>query len=180
MRLPLPLLPAQILWLNVVTNGVEDVALAFEPGEEAQFRQPPRSPKEGILSRTQIQRGMVVGLVIAAGTLGMFIWERSGGATLEYARVTALTTLVVFQIFHVFNCRSEELSIFSKSPLSNKFLLIGTLLSLAIHVGAMYFPPTRFVLRLEPLTLETWSHLTMIAISVVVVVEIDKLIRRRI
>lgn len=180
MRLPLPLLPAQILWLNVVTNGVEDVALAFEPGEEVQFRKPPRSPKEGILSRTQVQRGLVVGLVIAAGTLGMFIWERSGGATLEYARVTALTTLVVFQIFHVFNCRSEELSVFSKSPLSNKFLLIGTLLSLAIHVGAMYFPPTQFVLRLEPLTLETWSHLTMIAISVVVVMEIDKLIRRRI
>jgi len=180
MRLPLLLLPAQILWLNVVTNSVEDVALAFEPKEEAQFRKPPRSPKEGILSRTQVQRGLVVGLVIAAGTLGMFIWERSGGATLEYARVTALTTLVVFQIFHVFNCRSEELSVFSESPLSNKFLLIGTFLSLAIHIGAMYFPPTQFVLRLEPLTLETWSHLTMIAISVVVVVEIDKLIRRRI
>jgi len=180
MRLPLPLLPAQILWLNVVTNGVEDVALAFEPGEEAQFRKPPRSPKEGILSRTQVQRSLVVGLVIAAGTLGMFVWERSGGATLEYARVTALTTLVAFQIFHVFNCRSEDVSLFRKSPLSNKFLLIGTLLSLAIHIGAMYFPPTQFVLRLEPLTLETWSHLTMIAISVVVAVEIDKLIRRRI
>ena len=68
---------------------------------------------------------------------------------------------------------------FSESPLSNKFLLIGTLLSLAIHIGGMYFPPTQFVLRLEPLTLETWSRLTMIAISVVVVVEIDKLIRRR-
>jgi len=180
MRLPLPLLPAQILWLNVVTNGVEDVGLAFEPGEEAQFRKPPRSPKEGIISRIQVQRGLVVGLVMAAGTLGMFVWERNGGATLDYARVTALTTLVVFQIFHVFNCRSEELSIFNESPLSNKFLLIGTLLSLAVHIGAMYFPPTQFVLRLEPLTLETWSHLTMIAISVVVVVEIDKLIRRRI
>jgi len=180
MRLPLPLLPAQILWLNVVTNGIEDVALVFEPGEEAQFRKPPRSPKEGILSRIQIQRGLVVGVVIAAGTLGMFIWERSGGATLEYARVTALTTLVVFQIFHVFNCRSSELSVFSQSPLSNKFLLIGTLLSLAVHIGAMYFPPTQFALRLEPLTLETWSRLAMIAISVVVVVEIDKLIRRRI
>jgi len=180
MRLPLPLLPAQILWLNVVTNGVEDVALAFEPGEEAQFRKPPRSPKEGILSRTQLQRSLVVGLVIAAGTLGMFVWERGGGATLDYARVAALTTLVVFQIFHVFNCRSEDLSMFSESPLSNKFLLIGTLLSLAIHLGAMYFPPTQFILRLEPLTLETWSRLTMIAISVVIAVEIDKLIRRRI
>jgi len=180
MRLPLPLLPAQILWLNVVTNGVEDVALAFEPAEEAQFQKPPRSPKEGILSWTQVQRGLLVGLVIAAGTLGMFIWERNSGATLDYARVAALTTLVVFQIFHVFNCRSEELSMFSESPLSNKFLLVGTLLSLAIHLGAMYFAPTQFVLRLEPLTLSTWGRIAMIAVSIVMVVEVDKLIRRRI
>jgi len=178
-RLPLPLLPAQILWLNLVTNGVEDVGLAFEPGEEAQFRMPPRDPKEGILSRAQVQRGLLVGLVMAAGTLGMFVWERNGGATLEYARVAALTTLVMFQIFHVFNCRSEEQSLFSRNPLSNRFLLIGTILSFAIHFGAMYFGPTQFLLRVEPLTLQTWSKLTMIALSVVVVVEIEKLVRRR-
>ncbi len=179
MRLPLPLLPAQILWLNLVTNGIEDVALAFEPGEEAQFRKPPRSPKEGILSRTQIQRGLLVGIVMAAGTLGMFLWERSGGATIEYTRVTALTTLAIFQFFHVFNCRSEELSLFSESPLSNKFLLVGTSLSVVLHIGAMYFPPTQLALQLEPLTLTTWGRLIMIAVSVVGVVEIDKLIRRR-
>ncbi len=179
MRLPLPLLPAQILWLNLVTNGVEDVALAFEPGEVAQFQKPPRDPAEGILSRALIQRGLAVGLVMAAGTLGMFIWERNGGATLEYARVAALTTLVMFQLFHVFNCRSEEQSLFSRSPLSNRFLLIGTVLSFLIHLGAMYFAPTQFLLGVEPLTLQTWSRLTMIALSVVMVVELDKLVRRR-
>ena len=176
---PLPFLPAQILWLNLVTEGVEDVALASEPGEEEQFHKPPRDPKEGILSRGLVQRGLVVGLLMAFGTLGIFIWERSGGATLEYARVAALTTLVVFQIFHVFNCRSENQSLFSESPLSNKFLLIGTLLSLVIHFGAMYFSPTRFLLKLEPLTLQTWGRLTMIALSVIMIVELDKLVRRR-
>ncbi len=76
MRLPLPLLPAQILWLNVVTNGVEDVALVFEPGEEAQFRKPPRSPKEGILSRTQVQRSLIVGLMSCAVVIPMLPRER--------------------------------------------------------------------------------------------------------
>jgi len=179
MRLPLPLLPAQILWLNLVTNGVEDVGLAFEPGEEEQYRRPPRDPKEGILSRALVQRGLMVGLVMAAGTLGMFIWERNGGATLEYARVAALTTLVMFQVFHVFNCRSEGQSVFSMNPFSNRFLFVGTLLSFAIHLGAMYFAPTQFLLRIEPLTLLTWGRLALIALSVIVVVEVDKLVRRR-
>jgi Ca2+-transporting ATPase len=180
MGLPLPLLPAQILWLNVVTDGVEDMALAFEPGEKEQFRKPPRSIKEGILSKVQLQRGLLVGIVIAAGTLGMFVWERNGGATLEYARVTALTTMVVFQVFHVFNCRSEELSAFSENPLTNKFLLIGTLGSFLLHLGAMYFSPTQYVLRLEPLTFTTWSRIVVIAASILMVVEVDKLIRRRV
>jgi len=177
MRLPLPLLPAQILWLNVVTNGVEDVALAFEPGEEEQYRRPPRDPKAGILSRLLIERALIVGLVMAAGTLGMFIWERGGGATLEYARVAALTTLVMFQIFHVFNSRSVQRSIFRKNPLSNTFLFAGTILSFAIHFGAMYFEPTQTLLRIEPLTMDTWLRLVLIASSILAVVELHKLFR---
>jgi Ca2+-transporting ATPase len=178
MRLPLPLLPAQILWLNVVTNGVEDVALAFEPGEKEQFRRPPRDPKAGILSRLLIERTAIVGILMAAGTLGMFVWERSGGSTLEYARVTALTTMVMFQIFHIANCRSVQRSAFRKNPLANRFLFAGVVVSLAVHIGAMYFEPTQFLLRLEPLNLQTWFRLTLIALSVIVVVEIHKLLRK--
>jgi len=178
LRWPLPLLPAQILWLNLVTNGIEDVGLAFEPGEREQYRRPPLSPKEGVLSRVFIERSVIVGLVMAAGTLGMFAWEWGGGATIEYARVTALTTLVMFQIFHVLNCRSEEKSAFAKNPFTNRLLLIGTLVSLAAHVGAMYVAPTQFLLRLEPLGLETWGRIAMVALSVILVVEIHKMLRR--
>jgi Ca2+-transporting ATPase len=177
MRLPLPLLPAQILWLNVVTNGVEDVALAFEPGEVEQYRRPPRNPKAGILSRLLIERSLIVGLVMAAGTLGMFMWERGSGSSLEYARVAALTTMVMFQIFHVFNSRSVQRSIFRKNPLSNMFLFAGTILSFALHFGAMYFEPTQTLLRVEPLTMDTWLKLIPIAVSILVVVEIHKLLR---
>jgi len=177
MRLPLPLLPAQILWLNVVTNGVEDVALAFEPGEEEQYRRPPRDPKAGILSRLLIERSLIVGAIMAAGTLGMFIWEREGGATLEYARVAALTTLVMFQVFHVFNSRSVQRSVFRKNPLSNMFLFAGTLISFGIHFGAMYFEPTQTLLRLEPLAPNTWLRLVPIALSILAAVEIHKLLR---
>ncbi|MFW6126468.1 MAG: cation-translocating P-type ATPase, partial [Chloroflexota bacterium] len=178
LRWPLPLLPAQILWLNLVTNGIEDMALAFEPGEEAQYRRPPLSPKEGILSRLFIERSLLVGLVMGAGTLGVFAWEWGGGATIEYARVAALSTLVAFQILHVFNCRSEGRSAFAKSPLLNRFLLIGTVLSLAVHIGAMYLAPTQFLLRLEPLSLMTWGRIVMVAVSVMLVVELHKLLRR--
>ncbi len=177
MRFPLPLLPAQILWLNVVTNGVEDVALAFEPGEKEQYRRPPRDPKAGIMSRLLVERSLIVGLIMAAGTLGMFMWARSGGATLEYARATALTTMVVFQVFHVFNCRSVQRSIFRKNPLSNKFLFLGTLLSFAVHFGALYFEPTQTLLRIEPLTMDTWLRLIPIALSILAVAELHKLLR---
>ncbi|MDP2729980.1 MAG: HAD-IC family P-type ATPase [Dehalococcoidales bacterium] len=177
MRLPLPLLPAQILWLNLVTNGVEDVALAFEPGEKEIFRAPPRDPKAGILSRLLVERSLLVGLVMAAGTLGVFVWERNLGATLEYARAAALTTLVAFQIFHVFNCRSVERSIFRKSLFSNRFLLVGTALSLMAHIGALYWGPTQNLLKVEPLSPDTWLRLVSIAISILPVVELHKLFR---
>lgn len=177
MRLPLPLLPAQILWLNVATNGVTDVALAFEPGEEEQYRRPPRDPTAGILSRLLIERSIIVALVMAAGALGVFIWEMGEGANLEYARVAALTTLVTFGLFHVFNSRSVQRSAFRKNPLTNKFLFVATVSSFAIHLGAMYFEPTQMLLRIQPLTLDTWLRLVPIALSVLAVVEIHKLFR---
>jgi Ca2+-transporting ATPase len=177
LRLPLPLLPAQILWLNLVTNGVEDVGLAFEPPQEEQFRKPPRDPKEGILSRALLERVLLVGGVMAIGTLSIFAWERADGAEVEYARVAALTTLVMFQVFHVFNSRSEELSVFRKSPLSNRFLFVGTLLAFAVHFGGMYFQPTQLLIRLEPLALDTWIRIIVVSLSVIVVVELHKLFR---
>ncbi|HEX6419005.1 MAG TPA: HAD-IC family P-type ATPase, partial [Acidimicrobiales bacterium] len=102
-RWPLLMLPAQLLWLNLVTNGLQDVALAFEPGSPDALRRPPRPRREGILSATLWERTVVAGVVMAAGTLVMFRWELDSSDSLTSARSVALTTLVVFQVFQAGN-----------------------------------------------------------------------------
>lgn len=176
--LRLPFLPAQILWLNVVTNGVQDVSLAMEPGESDEFSRRPRSPREGILTPLLVERMAVAGLVMATGTVSVFLFEGgSSDATLGYAQVAALTTMVVFQVFHVGNCRSQRRSAFTLNPFSNRFLFFGVGGSLLLHVGAMYFEPTQRLLRLQPLELETWVRIVVVALSIVVAVELHKLVR---
>jgi len=177
-RFPLPFLPAQLLWLNLVTNGIEDVALAFEPGEEEVRRRPPRPRGEGVLSPLLWERTLIVGAVMAAGTLLLFLLEREAGASLEEARSVALTAMVVFQVVHVGNCRSEQRSLFAKNPLSNRLLFVGSAVALAIHAAALYFPPTQAALRVEPLNLSTWAEILAVALSVAVAGELHKRLRR--
>jgi calcium-translocating P-type ATPase len=175
---PVPMVAAQILWLNLVTNGLQDVALAFEPGEPDVLDQPPRDRAEGVMSRLLWERTAVAGVVMAAGTLGMFVWELDRSESLVRAQTVALTTMVVFQMFQVGNCRSEHRSIFSKSPFSNRFLLAATGAALAIHIAALHLAATQFVLRVEPLDLDTWMRLTAVAATIVVAMELHKRVRR--
>jgi cation-transporting ATPase F len=177
-RLQLPFLPAQLLWLNLVTNGIQDVALAFEPGERDVLRRPPRPRREGVLSRLLWERTAIAGAVMALGTLGMFLLELHQTDDLGRARTAALTTMVLFQVFHVGNSRSEHLSVFAKSPLSNPLLFVGTVVSLAIHAAALYLPPTQYVLRVEPIEASTWLETIAVASTVIVAVELHKLVRR--
>ena len=179
MGLPVLLLPSQILWCNVVTNGIQDVALGFEPGEKALFRRPPRPAGEGVLSRLLIERTAVIGVWLAAGTLGTFTWKHLGGASLTQARTAALTTLVLFQMVHVFNCRSEEDSVFHKSLWKNKVLLVGVVVSLAVHVAALYLPFMQALLRVEPLDALTWGVMAGVAATAILVNELHKRLRAR-
>jgi calcium-translocating P-type ATPase len=176
---PLPLLPAQLLWLNLVTNGVQDVALAFEPGEEDVLDRPPRPPREGVVSRLLWERTVIAGLVIGGGALYMFWWALEQDVSLAYAQSVALTTVVVFKALHVGNSRSEYRSIFRISPFSNPFLLIATAAALGLHLAALHAPFTQFVLRVEPLPLEVWARAAIVALSIIVVMELHKLVRRR-
>ncbi|MFW5830164.1 MAG: cation-translocating P-type ATPase, partial [Planctomycetota bacterium] len=175
---PLPFVPAQILWLNVVTNGIEDVALAFEPGEKDLLERPPRPPTEGVLSRLLIERTMIVGLWLAVGTLGLFAWEYLPDGDTAYARVAALTLLVCFQVVHVFNCRSEFGSLFRSNPLRNKILFFGAAISLGIHIAALYLPWTQQLLDLQPLTWQTWGIIAAAALTVIPINEAHKALRK--
>lgn len=176
---PVPFVAAQLIWLNLVTNGLQDVALAFEPGDPDVLQRPPRRPTEGILSPILWERTAVVGLVMAAGTLALFRWELDReGATLAQAQTVALTTLVFFQVFHVGNSRSEWQSVFLRNPLSNPFLFFATIAAVGVHIVALYAPPTQFVLRVEPIDAGAWLRILVVASGVIVVSELHKLVRK--
>ncbi|MBI4491777.1 MAG: HAD-IC family P-type ATPase [Chloroflexi bacterium] len=176
--LPLPFLPAQAIWINLVTNGLQDVAMAFEPAEEDVGRRPPRDPREGVLTRGMIERTLLVGVVLMAGTLAAFAWQLSAGAGLDHARTVAMTVMVLFQNMHVFNSRSFTRSALRTNPLSNRFLFATIVAALGLHLLGLYWGPLQFVLRTEPLRLETWLVMLPIAATVLLAVEGDKALRR--
>ena len=176
---PLPLLPAQLLWLNVVTDSLQDITMAFEPKESDLMRRRPRPRDEGILSPVLWERMLLSGLVMAAGTLWLFDWTLEATGSLALARTVALTTVVIYQVFQAWNARSTSRSIFQISPFSNRYLFVANAASLAIHVMALYLPPTQFVLRVEPLPLELWLQILLVAVWLLVAVELHKLLRRR-
>ena len=178
LRLPLPFLPAQVIWINLVTNGLQDVAMAFEPPEEDVGRRPPRDPREGVLTPLMIQRTLLVGLVLLAGTLGVFVWQVGASPNLAHARTMAMTTMVLFQNAHVFNSRSFTRSALRMNPLGNPVLIVTVVAALGLQVVALYWAPLQFVLRTEPLTLENWLTIIPVAASVLVAVEVDKAIRK--
>jgi len=177
--LPLPFVPAQLLWINLVTNGLQDVALGFEPGEKGVDLRPPRKPEEGIMSSVLIQRTAILGLLIAAGVVVKFIYGLHQGESLEKARTMAVTTMVFFQFFQCWNSRSETESVFTISPFSNPFLLYALIAATFAQLAVIYAPPLQWVFRTEALDADDWMLLLAIAATVVLVVEIDKWFRRK-
>lgn len=176
---PLPFVAAQILWINLVTNGLQDVALAFEPGEPGLLRRPPRPQTEGILTRRLLERLGAVGLVLAAGTLWMFWWTWRETGDLDLARTAAMTQIVLFQFFHVFNSRSLDRSIFRIPLLSNRFLFVSLIGALAAHLAVLHLPALQRVFRTQPLSLSHWGLIVLIGTTVIAGGELDKWWSRR-
>jgi potassium/sodium efflux P-type ATPase len=177
--LPLPFLPAQILWINLVTNGLQDVALAFEPGEPDVLKRPPRPANEGIMSRLMYERTVLVSVVLAAGVTFMFTNAIARGVDVDRARTIAVTGMVVYQFFQAWNARSETQSLLRMNLLSNPFLFYASVATFLAQLAMIYFGPMQFVFRTEALTLQEWISIIPLAATILVAVEIDKLIRRR-
>jgi magnesium-transporting ATPase (P-type) len=176
---PLPLLPVQLLWLNVVTNGIQDVALAFEPGEGGEMRRPPRAPREPIFDRLMIQRTMLSGILIGGTTFFAFAWMLDAGWDLARARNGVLLLMVLFENIQTGNSRSEMRSLFGLSPARNPLLFFGTVAAQLLHIAAMYTPGLREVLEVQPVSFREWAILLALALPLFMIMEVDKAIRRR-
>ncbi|WP_332871382.1 cation-translocating P-type ATPase [Shewanella sp. Choline-02u-19] len=172
--LPIPLFPLQILWLNIVTNGVQDVALAFEPAEGKELSQPPRSPKEPIFDRLMLERVVTSALTMGLVAFGLFAISLNMGADEVEARNLTLMLMVLFENVHALNSRSEHRSLLQISLFSNPILLIGILVAQGIHIGAMYTPGLNDALQLSPISLGHWLILLATASVLFIVDEVHK------
>jgi magnesium-transporting ATPase (P-type) len=175
--LPLPYTPAALLWLNVVTNGLQDVALAFEPGEPDTLERAPRAQREGIVSRALWERTLLTGLTMAAGSLWLFTWAIGEGLSEDAQRGAALTTFVVAMALHAYNARSERRSILSSDPRTNPLLLGAVVGALLIHIAALHWAPTQALLRIAPFGPDAWARMVLVALGVVAVSEVHKRLR---
>jgi P-type Ca2+ transporter type 2C len=176
--LPMPLLAVQLLWLNLVTNGIQDVALAGEKPEGDELSRPPRRPGERIFDPLMIRRVALSTLVMGLGGFAFFTFLLAQGVGEAEARNLLLLLLVFFENFQTLACRSENRSVFSMGLFSNPLLLLVVVMAQALHVSSFYIPWLRDTLQVEPVTLFEWLMLMVLGSSVLVVMEIDKWICR--
>ncbi|MBT8343574.1 MAG: HAD-IC family P-type ATPase, partial [Sulfurovum sp.] len=172
--MPLPLLPVQLLWLNLVTNGIQDVMLGLESAEPGLLKRTPRSPKEPIFNRLMLRRIVVGGLYIGIVSFVLFYFLLESGESVERARNIILLLMVLFENVHVFNARTE-LNYLHKIGYRNSMLLILLVIfTQLLHIACMHIPFMQNVLATQPVSFDMWLELAIIAIGLVVVMEADK------
>ncbi len=175
--MPLPLLAAQIIWLNLITDGFLDVALAMETKEKGLLAGKFKKPAKYIVDSLMAGRMAVMALPMAAGAL--FLFQKYYGADIVKAWTISLTTLAVFQWFNAWNCRSENKSIFKQNPFANKFLVGATFMVVILQLTAIYAPFMQKILRTSPLKISEWLLIVSVAFSIILFEEARKLIYRR-
>jgi magnesium-transporting ATPase (P-type) len=176
---PLPLLPVQLLWLNLVTNGIQDVALAFEPAEGGEMARPPRPPREPIFDRVMLVRSAVSAAVMGLLAFAAFFAALRLGWTLDRVRNGVLLMMVLFENVQAGNSRSETQSVLRLSPLRNPLLMFGTIAALALHVASMYAPGVSGVLHVLPPGAPEWVAAIAGALILAGAIDLEKAIRRR-
>jgi P-type Ca2+ transporter type 2C len=175
--LPLPLLPAQIIWLNFVTDGFFTAALALEPKEKNLLSSNFEKPNKYIVDSLMGMRMILMALPMTIGTLILFSAYHENN--IAHAWTISLTTLAVFQWLNAWNCRSEKESVFASNPLSNKSMVWATLGALIAQILAVYHPFFQSFLRTVPLGINDWFLIISFTSSVILVEEIRKIMRGR-
>ncbi|MBF0218059.1 MAG: cation-transporting P-type ATPase [Gammaproteobacteria bacterium] len=175
----LPLTPVQILWVNMITAVTLALALAFEPAEPGLMRRAPRQSSEPMINRYLIGRTLYVSLILVAGTFGLFLWQREGGASLEYARTVAVNTLVLFEIFYLFNARYLSAPVLNWQGLTgNRYVLIAIAILLIFQLLFTYWQPLQLLFGTVAISTETWLQMVLLTSTVLFLVEAEKWIKR--
>ncbi len=155
----LPILPVQILWINMTTAVLLGLMLVFEPKEPGLMARPPRDPQTSILTSTLVYRIGMVGTLLLVGSFGLFEWVLAQGQPIEVARTAAVNMFVFGEMFYVFNCRSLEFSMWRIGCFSNRSLLIGVTIMIGLQLVFTYWPWMNQIFRSAPLAFSEWRFI---------------------
>ena len=176
----LPITPVQILWVNMITAVTLALALAFEPAERNIMQRSPRDPRVPLLSGMFIWRITFVSLILVTGTFGLFLWVREQGASIELARTVAVNTLVMFEIFYLFNSRYIKASVLSiNGLLGNRYALIAVGVLILFQLCFTYLGPMQALFGTTGIDATMWVRIVLVASSVLFLVELEKAVIRR-
>ncbi|KUO57948.1 MAG: ATPase [Gracilibacter sp. BRH_c7a] len=178
--LPLPLLPIQILWVNLVTDGLPAMALGVDKSEPDIMKRSPRKPDESIFAGGLARKILIRGSIIGLGTLLVFIIGLWYGVGLLAARTMAFATLVFSQLFHVFDCKSERRGIFEVGIFSNPFLVIAVIISALMQISVIYLPFFQAIFKTTGLNIWQWGVILVVAGGPSVIMGVVRLYRNKI
>ena len=175
----LPILPVQILWINMTTAVALGLMLAFEPAEPDIMARPPRPPKQPILTAVLVRRIVIVGTLMLVGAFGTYEVALGTGATLEQARTVAVNAFVAMEIGYLFNCRALDKSVVTVGLFTNRLLLLGVGIMIALQIALTYLPFMNAAFQTAPLPASDWLLVTALGAAVFFVVGVEKWISAR-
>ncbi|AKB38565.1 Cation-transporting ATPase, E1-E2 family [Methanosarcina siciliae C2J] len=175
----LPLIAVQILWINLITDGLPPMALSVEPPDRGLMRQKPRDVEEGLITRREIAAGLGIGGLIATQALIVLVWALNSGFSLPKLQTMIFTLVVFSEMFNAFNWRSDRYSIFSLGLFTNKALIYAILTTVILQLLVVYTPFLQFAFRTVPLSLSELGIITALASTTLISMEIVKYLNAR-
>ena len=175
----LPLLAIQLLWLNLVTDGLQDIALSFEKDSDNVMNDKPRKTNESIFSKDLILEVLILGLTISLIVFGVWKYLMDKNVDIIYARSVVMMLMVVIQNINVLNCRSEKKSIFKTSLKDNPLIILVIIGSILLQILISIIPFTANMFKIVPLSLITTLKVFGLSVIVIIVFEIYKIIRKK-
>lgn len=172
--LPLPLSAVQILWVNLIEDGLPDIALAFEPKEKDIMQQKPHGHETPLLTREMKVIIFIIGLITDCILLGLFIWLWRQNGDIDYVRSMIFAALSIDSLFYVFSCKSLKQNIWHINLLSNRFLIFAWFFGILMLIFALYLPPFQALLKTQPLSPNDWLIIFFLGILEVILIEVTK------
>ena len=172
MGLPVPIAALQILWLNLVVDVLPAMSLAWEPGEPQVMQRPPRDPQTGIITKKFILQVLVSGILLSAGSLGVYLWAMHRNLDVEAAQSVTFTTMAIAQLLHIFNVRNKTGFGLNTSIFRNPMLIIALVISVVLQLISLYIPFFNNVLGTRGLTVEHWIWVISGAIIPMILIQL--------